>query len=307
MPPRFAQDDESLKLLLQIGQTYENAIVEFKSMYKGGAQDEIRKDVAAFANTRGGVLLVGVTENETNNDGHKVASGFNPSIQVYRQKALIAQALERHIFPIPQVFISVRKYHHGGQDHRIVAVNVMPSPVAIVCEQNSGGDGKSGTPCLVVPFRNDHGNQFPSAAQAIEMMTATKERRVLILLDELAAASKQLVIASEVLSRTLETQSEADHRCGSTAKSKGGLYLGGGVRQYLVTSSDEPKAEYVRHDARCLVIRGLLGASPEFTIPLGLVREVWAVSEMAIGLVLECTLIVTNSDSGASVMVRSNS
>ena len=76
-PFKTAQDFEGL---IRLGETSESIHWDYKQSFNPKKAEDLAIDLAAFANTYGGTLLIGVTEKS---DGaKKVASGFVPSINV---------------------------------------------------------------------------------------------------------------------------------------------------------------------------------------------------------------------------------
>jgi hypothetical protein len=112
-----------------LGATPETRHLEFKGAYRwrhcarSEQADEAARDVAQFANTEGGVLLVGVSERD-GPDGRKVADDIVPVTDIHGLKGWLEQAVRNHLDPAtfshPIIPIDTGR---GA----ILAVNVDPS------------------------------------------------------------------------------------------------------------------------------------------------------------------------------------
>lgn len=125
-------DAASFARRVVLGQTSENRVLEFKEEYRwqrntpedrASQAEELCRDVAQFANTDGGVLLVGVTEREE--DGRRVADGIKSVDAVDGLRQWAEQAIRKHL--TPSTFsrsMNAIVLPAGGT---ILAINVPPS------------------------------------------------------------------------------------------------------------------------------------------------------------------------------------
>lgn len=129
MPYRPIRSPEDLARAVAFGETTENRWLEFKALYEDGpeADDELARDIAQFANTEGGVLLIGIAE-DRRSDGRHVAREGPGVADVNRLKARLEQSIRNHL--VPSTFTrEVVEIESAGKV--IVAVNVPPS-IALV-------------------------------------------------------------------------------------------------------------------------------------------------------------------------------
>ena len=135
IPPTI-RDEEAFKRTVSIGQTRENLVLDFKRQYKGcpeltrralsnrsGAQAtlaavkrEAADDVAAFANTFGGVILLGVAEVDGVADEVVGVGDFEPV------RRWLCDAYELYLEP--RITVSIREI---SVDSNIVAVISVPA------------------------------------------------------------------------------------------------------------------------------------------------------------------------------------
>lgn len=160
-PFKTAQDFESL---IHLGETSESIHWDYKQSFNPKKAEDIAIDLAAFANTFGGTLLIGVAEKS---DGvKKVASGFVPQINVEE----IRKTVHTHICEIifPKIDVQVVPIDVSG--NLVVAINVEPSVNLVgVCLDK---DRRS----FNFPYRTEYGNQFMTFEEVEKRMADNKTR-----------------------------------------------------------------------------------------------------------------------------------
>lgn len=160
-PFKTAQDFESL---IHLGETSESIHWDYKQSFSPKKSEDFAIDLAAFANTFGGTLLIGVAEKT---DGaKKVASGFVPGINVEE----IRKTVHTHISEIisPKIDVQVVPIEVSG--NLVVAINVEPSINLIgVCLDK---DRRS----FNFPYRTEFGNQFMTFEEVEKRMADNKTR-----------------------------------------------------------------------------------------------------------------------------------
>jgi len=110
MTPVYIRTVEDLDAVVKIGVTKENLVLEFKGEIdwdskkkgydhkrKATAQQETCRDIAQFANTSGGSLLIGVKERLDPANGLKLAIGFESVNKPDGMNAWIEEAIKNYL------------------------------------------------------------------------------------------------------------------------------------------------------------------------------------------------------------------
>ena len=139
MKPEYVQTVEELAAVVEIGTTPESVVLEFKATIdnwnlpktatdrdrlKAEAQQETCRDVAQFANTIGGCLLIGVEERLDPDRGLRVADSISPVTDPERMKQWIEQAIRNYL--VPAIF-SHDIVPVDDPRGTVLAINVPPS------------------------------------------------------------------------------------------------------------------------------------------------------------------------------------
>lgn len=160
-PFKTAQDFESL---VHLGETSESIHWDYKQSFNPKKAEDLAIDLAAFANTFGGTLLIGVAEKT---DGaKKVASGFVPGINVEE----IRKTVHTHISEIisPKIDVQIVPIEVSG--NLVVAINVEPSINLVGVRLDK--DRRS----FSFPYRTEYGNQYMSFEEVEKRMIDNKTR-----------------------------------------------------------------------------------------------------------------------------------
>lgn len=180
---------------IKIGKTTEGLHLDFKqevNFKKGDAQAELCRDLAQFANTEGGTLLIGVEEAKGPN-GHKVASRILGVQDVDGLKQWAEQAITNYC--VPSTFsktVSPISLNEGT----VLAINVPPSIhlVALWHRDQRGGLRRGAIEYL---YRTNHGKEWmnPDAAER-HLMDGSRATRLAVtrLFARKGAKSTQLEI-----------------------------------------------------------------------------------------------------------------
>src|SRR5688572_20166530 len=107
--PTFIRSANDLAASVTIGTTRETLHLEFKATIDGWnaskddvrrlAQKELCRDIVQFANSLGGVLLLGVEESKGGATGTRVASGIAPVKDIDTLTQWIEQAIVNFVVP----------------------------------------------------------------------------------------------------------------------------------------------------------------------------------------------------------------
>ena len=196
-PFKTAQDFESL---IHLGETSESIHWDYKQSFSPKKSEDFAIDLAAFANTFGGTLLIGVAEKS---DGaKKVASGFVPSINVEE----IRKTVHTHICEIISPKIDVQVVPIDVSGNLIVAINVEPSINLVgVCLDK---DRRS----FNFPYRTEFGNQFMTFEEVEKRMADNKTRAMYLKLKEyIPSGGKVNVYPAPIANNKIEWRFEWVH------------------------------------------------------------------------------------------------
>jgi len=155
---------EDFESLIQIGKTSESIHWDYKQQFNDEKKSDIAIDLAAFANTLGGTLLIGVSEK--NIDGRKVANNLFNIDEFERIKKSVYTSVLDLISP----HIDVQVVPIKVDDVLIVAINVDPSVNLVSVSQEKKG------PYYCFPYRTDFGNKYMAFEEVEKRMMDNKTR-----------------------------------------------------------------------------------------------------------------------------------
>ena len=196
-PFKTAQDFESL---IHLGETSESIHWDYKQSFNPKKAEDLAIDLAAFANTFGGTLLIGVAEKS---DGaEKVASGFVPGINVEE----IRKTVHTHISEIISPKIDVQVVPIDVSGNLIVAINVEPSVNLVgVCLDK---DRRS----FSFPYRTEFGNRFMTFEEVENRMADNKTRAMYLKLKKyIPSGGKVNVYPAPIANNKIEWRFEWIH------------------------------------------------------------------------------------------------
>ena len=157
---------EDFESLIQIGKTSESIHWDYKQQFNDEKKSDVAVDLAAFANTLGGTLLIGVSEK--NIDGRKVANNFFNIDDFERIKKSVYTSILDLISP----HIDVQVVPIKIDDVLIVAINVEPSVNLVSVSQEKNG------PYYCFPYRTGFGNRFMAFDEVEKRMMDNKSRAI---------------------------------------------------------------------------------------------------------------------------------
>ena len=155
---------EDFESLIQIGKTSESIHWDYKQQFNDEKKSDIAIDLAAFANTLGGTLLIGVSEK--NIDGRKVANNLFNIDDFERIKKSVYTSILDLISP----HIDVQVVPIKMDDVLIVAINVEPSVNLVSVSQEKNRS------YYCFPYRTDFGNRFMAFDEVEKRMMDNKTR-----------------------------------------------------------------------------------------------------------------------------------
>lgn len=157
---------EDFESLIQIGKTSESIHWDYKQQFNDEKKSEIAVDLAAFANTLGGTLLIGVSEK--NIDGRKVANTLFNIDDFERIKKSVYTSILDLISP----HIDVQVVPIKMDNVLIVAINVEPSVNLVSVSQEKNRH------YYCFPYRTDFGNRFMAFDEVEKRMMDNKSRAI---------------------------------------------------------------------------------------------------------------------------------
>ncbi|MDY6387990.1 MAG: ATP-binding protein [Fibrobacter sp.] len=163
---RPIKNQDDFKSLIHIGETPEGIHWDYKQQFNDEKKNDVAIDLAAFANTLGGSLLIGVSEK--NIDGRKVANNLFNIADFERIKKSVYTSILDLISP----HIDVQVVPIKIDDALIVAINVEPSVNLVSVSQEKNG------PYYCFPYRTDFGNRFMAFDEVEKRMMDNKSRAI---------------------------------------------------------------------------------------------------------------------------------
>lgn len=181
-PFRTPQDFQNR---IHLGETSETIHWDYKSMLNSEKPVNIAIDMAVFANSYGGTLLIGLSEKASEElNGLKVAMEFVPNIDAESIKKQICSIASNHI--VPQIGVNVIPIKIFN--NLVVAVNIEPS-IDLVCVKTSNERGN-----FCFPFRTEYGNAFMSFKEIEERMVNNKTRSMYLKLKNFIPEKEKVMI-----------------------------------------------------------------------------------------------------------------
>lgn len=197
--PHYIRTIHDLNRSIRIGETTESITLDFKveialkevsKSKKAETAEELALDICQFANTFGGVLLVGVKEEQEETTGRKVASQYVNVTNFNDLSEFLSNNVLHLIYP-PDINIEVSLIFVEQSKH-IIAINVFPLSSGASCVY-------SNTPPYLAkyPYRTHYGKKYLHPSE-VEKRMSHGDRRILIKLREMSSITKEVIIYPEV-------------------------------------------------------------------------------------------------------------
>lgn len=196
-PFKTEQDFESH---IRMGETPECIHWDYKQVLNPKEPADIAIDLAAFANTYGGTLLIGVAEKKMN--GLKVASDIVPNVDA----EMIKKFVNERIHEILSAKIEAPVLQFNVSNKVVVAINVEPSINLIgVCLDR---DRRS----FCFPYRTEYGNRYMSFEEVEKRMVDNKTRAMYLKLKKyLPSDGKVNIYPAPIANNKIEWRFEWIH------------------------------------------------------------------------------------------------
>ena len=164
--------------LPSLGVSREHLQIDFKAQVDVARQFEMAKDVAAFANSAGGVLLVGAVE-----EGNRLAR-YSPMPEERADAIRVgySRAVANRCSPVPLCQPNVLRFESGF----LVAVSVWPfpaQPIGVEIKADRANEGYGGS-CFVFPLRTAVDTIWVQPEQ-LPMLMIPEVRRISFLLESI--------------------------------------------------------------------------------------------------------------------------
>lgn len=281
MPYQPVESESDFRRRIKIGETTEGLHLDFKrelNRQKGPngqeAQAELCRDIAQFANTEGGTLLIGVDEKQGPN-GHKVASEIIGLKDVDGDKRWIEQAITNYLVPntIPHPIETITL-----DEGPVLAINVPPSIhlVALWHRDERGGLRKGAIEYL---YRTNHGKEWmnPDAAER-HLMDGSRATKL---------AVKALFSKEDVKDRDLQIVPAPLYR-GTGHRSDGGRGLSF-LKGYVYENELEQTARLKAVSDTEFEVRFAGGET--ITVPYAFVEATWITTDMRPAIALKVRIV----------------
>ena len=264
-----------------LGTTTETRILEFKSEYRwqkpkydhaqrAEQAEELCRDVAQFANTDGGTLLIGVTERDTT-DGRKVADAIAPVADVDDFKQWIEQAIRNHLTPstFPRSIDTIIAPSGGC----VLAINIPPSLHLVALWLPNGKRG------IEYLYRTDHGKEWMNPDEVERhIMNGSRAMQIELsrVLEEVSSGGSAGTNLRVALTPTLQKWVGGATVRGQPLLDEHDIFVKRG-------SSSDPEIEL--H----INVKGAqIGC---IRLPRGLIRHAWRTSDGNVGLCLDAAIV----------------
>jgi schlafen family protein len=265
-----------------LGETPETRVLEFKAEYRwqkdkykpgemANQAEELCRDVAQFANSEGGTVLVGVTERSVP-EGRKVADAIQPVVNVDGFKQWTEQAIRNHL--APSTFsrsLDTIVLPQGV----VLAINVLPSLHLVALWH---ADRKNGIEYL---YRTDHGKQWMNPDEVERhIMNGSRAMQIQLarVFDDVGRAGSNLPVE---LTPQLKAWDESRVEAGVESMGR------------LVSADHDVSVNPALCSDREIELRiNLEGRAVCVRLPHGLVGEAWTTSDRRVGLCLKVAIVI---------------
>lgn len=253
---------DDIQRYIKLDETHESIVLDFKEdipLKNPDSAKETARDIAQFANTWGGCLLVGVEET-LSQQGYKTASKFCGVKDSESLKAFLHTKVVNYLYPstisFKDVIITDKTFPP------LFAINVDPIENGLVAVWKRGDSN-----AIEYLYRTEYGKDYLKPAE-VEEKLMDKMRPIILRLNRLfeqCRASGQGSYPLVHLSSPLEGVSQSDY-------------------------GEVVRLREIRQSEIILAYK----ESP-FSVPFGLIRDVWETIDNKIGLVINATIVVPSA------------
>lgn len=192
--PAFIYTPFDFAAVVQLGTTTESLFLDFKKAINTkapDAQQETCRDIAQFANTEGGCLVIGVNEWKDQTTGIKVADSISGLPDPDQMQQWIEQAIRNYL--VPATFshdVSIIQDPRGT----VIAVNIPPSRHLVALWDNRGK-----RPTIEYVRRTSHGKDWMNPDEVERhLMNGSRAAKLALIAAREQATSEQVEIADGI-------------------------------------------------------------------------------------------------------------
>lgn len=264
--PKYIYTINDLHTHIKLGETLESVYLDFKTdiqisnnspKKKQEMAEELALDICQFANTWGGVLLIGVKETLNHSSQMKVAQGITGVSTPNELVEFINDCVLPLIYPkdikINQVWIKT------SENKLVLAINISPLGLGIACVCAISPPYTS-----KFPYRTNYGKKYFHPIE-VEKRMAINDRSIHIKLDELIRTTKEVTVFPNIMVEPIDRANKWDF-------AEINIFLKG-----------------ISKNEFTLKIGGI-----DVNIPFGLVKDVWFTEHGKIGIILSTRLILSS-------------
>lgn len=253
--------------LVVIGSTTESIDLDFKleleienisKKDKPKKAEELASDICQFANSFGGVLIIGIEERKDELSGKKVAASI-PGIDNSEE---ISRFINDSVLPLihpKNISIDLVCFNAKTNNHnQIVAINVLPIVVGVACVCSEAPPYSA-----KYPYRTHYGKRYLHPTE-VEKRMADSYRIIPIKLEEIACSTRNVSLYPSLSKEPLDKVNRIDSK------------------EDNIVLMEILKYEYK------LNINGI-----DMNIPFSLTKDVWMTEKQTIGILLTTRLIIS--------------
>lgn len=265
----YTKKDVSEHIVLN--SSHENIFLEFKKEInfenkksRGDLAEEFACDICQFANSFGGVILIGVVESEGTVSGLSVATGFFSVGNSRDIKTFINDKVRNYYYPtsIRYDIVTIKMSH----ENNLMAINIYP-----LSDTLAGVSSPASPEYIKYPFRTALGKKYMRPYEIEERMY-NRNRSIFLRLSNIWKKEKVVQVLSPVIKEAKSPTTLWDNR------------------DLNIFISDILEYEFQ-----------LKINDQTINIPYGLLREVWNTFDDKIGIIIDAQIIISSDRKSISL------
>jgi len=264
MNPVYLYSKQDISENISLNYTQETLFIEFKKEInlmnrhqKTALAEEFACDICQFANTLGGVILIGVEEGDGNIPGLSVATRFVNVDNIEQIRVFLNDKVRNFYYPSSVNFDIVAIEIENNIS--LLAINIYPLANNIACVFSP-----SGSDYLRYPFRTEFGKKYMRPYEVEERMN-NRNRSLYLQLSNIWQKDKEVQILSQVIKEKKSPTLQWDNR---------------DLNIFI--------SELFDHEFRLRVNDQLIN------IPYGLLQEVWTTYDGKIGIIINARIVISS-------------
>jgi predicted HTH transcriptional regulator len=274
MNPDYLYSKQDISENISLNYTQETLFIEFKKEInlmnrhlKTALAEEFACDICQFANTLGGVILIGVEEGNGNIPGLSVATRFVNVDNIEQIRVFLNDKVRNFYYPSSINFDIVAI--EVENDISLLAINIYPLTNNIACMFSP-----SSSDYLRYPFRTEFGKKYMRPYEVEERMN-NRNRSLYLQLSNIWQKDKEVQILSQVIKEEKSATLQWDNR---------------DLNIFI--------SELFDHEFRLKVNDQLIN------IPYGLLQEVWTTYDGKIGIIINARIVISSDRKKISLSIQ---